>query len=165
MKQFVRLFAVLALIGAGWWLWNVLFPAPEVVIRKRLNELAALVSFGPNEGPLAKLANSQKIANYLAPEVEAIIDLPGRSVQSMSGRDELVQAAMGARNQLSSLNVDFPDMVITVSPDKRTARVNLTAQARTPNERDRFVQEMLFSMEKMGGDWVISRIKTEQTLK
>jgi len=165
MNKFVRLLAVIALIAAAWWAWKVLFPAPEVVIKKRLNELAALVSFGPEEGPLAKLANSQKIASYLAPDVEAVLDVPGQSYRTFTGRDELVQAAAAARTQLSSLSVEFPDIVVVVASDKNTAKADVTVQARTPNERDRFVQEMIFDLEKLDGDWVITRLKTQQMLR
>lgn len=165
MKLFLRIFGALAVIAVAWWLWTVLFPPAEVVIRKRLHELAALVSFEPDEGPLAKLANAQKIGNYLAAEVEAVVDLPGRSYQHFSGRQDLVQAAAAARANLSSLSVEFPDLVVTLGPDKTTARVNATVQARVPGERDRFVQEMVFSLEKIEGDWLITRLQTEQTLK
>jgi len=153
------------MLTVGIWGWRTIFPNPERVIRKQFTQVARLASFAPDEAPLAKLANTQKLAGYFAPDVEIQLDLPGRSEHRLSGRPEVVQAAMAARNQLSSLRVEFPDLIVTVDPEKQSAVVNLTATARVSGERDLFVQEMEFQVRKLSGDWLITRVETVKTLR
>jgi hypothetical protein len=45
MKIFLRLVLIAVVVGAGVWLWIVLFPGPEKIIRQRLAEIARLASF------------------------------------------------------------------------------------------------------------------------
>jgi hypothetical protein len=52
MKIVFRLVLAVALLAFGVWLWFVLFPSPEKVIRKRLTGLAHTASFSSNEGNL-----------------------------------------------------------------------------------------------------------------
>ena len=67
MKIVFRLVLAAALVALGVWLWTVLFPSPEKVIRKRLTELARTVSFSPNEGNLVRLAGAQNLAAFSPP--------------------------------------------------------------------------------------------------
>jgi hypothetical protein len=166
MKTWLIRFVLLVAIAAvGYWLVTILFPNPERVIRKRFGEVAKLASFSGNEAPLAKLMNSQKLAGYFSPDVELMIDVPGGHEHTISGRQELMQAAAAARNTLSALQVDFPDVVVTLGPDRASAVVNLTATAKVPGDRDFFVQEMKCQLQKQSGDWLITRLETIKTLQ
>lgn len=158
---------VLAVVvaAAAFWAWQVLFPSPEKVIRKRLAEVARLATFGPNEAPLAKLSNSQKLLSHFASEVELKIDVPGRAQQTAVGTEELRQAVMAARSQLSGMSVDFVDIGVRVLPDAASAIVTTTVRANIYGERDSIVQEMKFRFEKTDGDWLIRRIEPVSTLK
>ena len=156
---------LLAVFSLGFLGFNVLFPAPQKVIRKQLLAMARLASFDVNEAPLAKLANSQKLGSYFADRVEVALDLPGRGQQVFSGREELIQTATSARMQLSSLNIQFPDIVVTVASDKRTAEANVTVKAIIGGQREMYIEEMRFSLEKIRGDWLIHRIESVNTLK
>ena len=49
------------------------------------------------------------------------MDVPGRSQQVLSGRDELFLATKQARAALGGLQVEFLDVNVTVGPDKRSA--------------------------------------------
>jgi len=53
MKIAFRILLFAALAALGIWLWTVLFPSPEKVIRQRLMELARTASSSPDEGNLA----------------------------------------------------------------------------------------------------------------
>jgi len=44
MKLIVRIVLVVALAALGVWIWTVLFPNPEKVIRQRLTELARITT-------------------------------------------------------------------------------------------------------------------------
>ena len=162
-KWSLRVILLAALIGAGWWCWNRFFPSPEHVIRRRLGEVARTASFFPNEGPLAKAANSQKLANFCTTDVEIILDLPGHS-ETLSGQKDLFETALGARSLVDSLSVEFLDINIILGSDKSTAVANLTARAKVTGEKEYLVQELRFILKKIGRAWLINRIETVKTL-
>ena len=165
MKKWVlRLVVLLVLAGLGYWGWRVWFPGPEEVIRKRLNELAQAASFTGNEGTLAKLAGAQALTTFCTPDVEITVDIPGHSRQTLTGHDELLQAAAGARSYANGCNVEFFDILVTVAPDKNSAVAELTAKANVPRERDFYVQELKFALKKVEGKWLISHAETVKVL-
>ena len=57
MKLLVRAVAFLALAALGVWLWLVLFPSPETVVRHHLEKLARRASFSADEGELVPQAD------------------------------------------------------------------------------------------------------------
>ena len=164
MRILLRLCLLAALVALGWWLWTVFFPNPETVIRKRLDKVATLISFGTKEDNIAKIANVQQLTGYFATNIEITVDTPAQSKQTLTGRDELTQAALGVRSVLSGLSVEFLDQTITLSADKTEATVSLTGKARVPGDRDLLVQELKFYLRKINGDWLIVRIETIRTL-
>ncbi len=164
MKNIFRLVLVAALVALGVWLWFVLFPSPEKVIRKRLTELARTASFSPNEGNLARLAGAQNLAFFFSTNIEVDIDVPGLVQHNLMGRGEITQAALGARSAVSGLDVKFPDINVMVAPDKQSAVADLTVEANIFNERDPIVQEMKFTLQKTDGKWLVTRIETVRTL-
>ncbi|SPE57262.1 conserved exported hypothetical protein [Verrucomicrobia bacterium] len=153
------------LVGmALWFSWGWLFPSPERLIRKRLAELAQAASFAPNEGPLAKAWNAQKMGDFFTPDVVINVDAPGYAPQTLAGREAVVQAAAGARSTLTGLSVEFPDIVVALGPDKQSATVDLTAKASVHGERDRYVQELKVLFKKTDGHWLIRRVEPVKTL-
>ncbi len=165
MKKWLGLILLLlALAGVGYWVWVTFFPSLEIAIRKRFTALAEVAAIPPNEPPLAKLANAQKLGNFFTTDVDVTVEVPGRSQQSFSGREELVQAAAAARSSVSALNIEFLDVIVALGPDNQTATVNLTARARIPGDRDFYIQELKFSLKKVNGDWMIYKVETVKTL-
>jgi hypothetical protein len=164
MKIVFRLVLAAALVALGVWLWFVLFPSPEKVIRKRLMGLAHTASFSSNEGNLARLAAAQNLAGFFATNVEININVPGRIQHNFLGRDEIKEAVLGARSTLGGLKVQFPDINITVVPDKQSAVADLTVEARVSGEQDLIVQEMKFTLQKTDGEWLVTRVETVRTL-
>jgi hypothetical protein len=162
LKTCVLLVALAGVVIIG---IQVLFPSPEKVIKKRLLEMARLASFDANEAPLAKLVNSQKLGSFVTENVQFIIEVPGRGEQSINSREELVQGAAAARSQLSALKVEFPDVVVHVASDKQTAIADVTLRANVSGQRDLYIQELSFSLERTSGDWRINRIQTTRTLR
>jgi hypothetical protein len=160
----IRLLLVALCAALGFLVWRVISSTPEQVIRKRMIELARLASFPPNEAPMAKLANSRKLASFFTSDVEITIDLPGRSQQTVSGRDEVLQAAIGARSLPGGIQVDFPDVKVTLGADKQSATVNLTAKGNVGGDRDNLLQELKLTLKKIEGNWLINRVETIKTL-
>jgi hypothetical protein len=160
MKNFLRLILLAAVVALGVWLYFILFPSPEKIIRKHLVKLAQTVSFSSNEGSLAKLAGAQSVAGFFSTNAGVNLDVPGYEPQTLTGRDEITQFAIAARSSVSSLAVKFPDMNVTVAPDKQSATADVTAEANVAGEKDVIVQEMKFTFEKTGEGWLIRRVET-----
>jgi ketosteroid isomerase-like protein len=163
-KGVLRGFLAAVLIAAGIWVWWTFFPSAQRAIRKTLLELAKAACIAPNESPLAKAINSKKVTDFCTGDVEITVDIPGYSRQTINGRDELLQAAMGARALVGGLNVEFLDIHVTVGPDKQSAIAELTAKGKVPGDKDLLVQELKFTLKKMGGDWLIQKVETVKTL-
>ena len=166
MRVWLARLVFLGAIGvAAFWAWHFFFPSPEQVIRKELGQVAAAASIAPNEGQLAKLANSQKLISFFAPDVQVTVDIPGRSSQTFNGRDEIQQATLGARSLLNTLKVQFLDVIVIVAPDKQSAQAHLTATATLPGEKLPEVQELQFRFKKLDRNWLIDKVDTVKTLR
>jgi hypothetical protein len=165
-KWLFRLMVASVLVALGFWGWRVFFPSAEKVIRKRLGELAKAASFSSNEGLLATALNASMLGGYFTPDVEVTVDVPGTE-HTISGRDELLQAAVGARSTVSSLSIAFPDIKVVVAPGQDTAVVNLTARgkiSRISGPTDSYLQELRLRMIKFKREWLINQIETVRTL-
>jgi len=153
-----------ALLAAlGFWGWRVFFPSPEEVIRKRLVELAKAASFSSGEGLLAKALNASALGEYFTLDVQVTVDVPGAQ-RTISGRNELLQAAVGARSQGGTLSIEFPDIKVTVAPDQKSAMVYITAKGVVSGQKDIYVQELRLHMIRIKRDWLIDQIETVKTL-
>lgn len=165
MKNLVRLALAAAVVALGVWLWGVLFPTPEKVIRTRLKEIAELVSFPANEAPLSALTEVQQLCARFSRDVEIHVEAPGFGRRTVQGRDSLREGAMAYRSALNGVNVQFPDIRVAVSTDKQAAEVWLTVTARVPTEPDLTVQEMKLLFRKLGGEWLVTRAETVKALR
>ncbi len=165
MRIILRIIAGLALLALALWLWSVLFPGPEKRIRQRLEAAAQAASFGSGEGPLVIASNVSKLTDCFSQDAEISFDAPGHGRQTLNGREEIQQVALGARQAIGSLKVEFLDLNITVANDKQSADVDLTAKGKVRGEANFYVQEMKFTLKQINGDWLITRIETVKTLK
>src|SRR5215472_9425874 len=163
-RWLLRIIALATLIAAGYWLWNAFFPSPERIIRKRFDAIARTASFSARESGFAKFDNATRLAAFCTPDVQITVDIPGASRRSISGRDELLQTLMFVRSNVNGLSVEFLDVNVQLDNDKTSAVVNLTAKGRVSGERDLIVQELKFVLNKIKGDWLISKVQTVKTL-
>ena len=164
MKTVSRLVLLAALIAAGVWLWTILYPSPEKIVRKRLAQAASEASFKSGENPLISAARAETLAGFFSTNVEININVPEIGQHDFAGRDEIMQAAAGARAEFSSLKVEFPDMNITVGLDKLSAVADVAVKVQAAGQKDFNVQELKFTFQKIGGDWLITRVETVRTL-
>ena len=164
MKMIIRIVLLAALAALGVWLWMVLFPSPEKVLRKRLTELASTVSSSAGESDLTRLAAARSVAGFFAATVELNVDIPELGQHNSLDREELTQLALLARSRAVGLHVKFPDINITVAPDKQSAVADLTVEANISGEHDSIVREMKFTLRKTDGQWLITRVETVRTL-
>ncbi len=159
-----RVVALAILASLSLWGWRILFPRPEEVIRKRLNDLARAVSSSGSEGVVVKAAKAQAVVAYCTPDVEVVVDVPGYPHHEIHGSAELLEAAAAVRTYRPGFKVQFLDIVVTVAPDQNSAVADLTARGDMPRERDFSVQELRFKMKKVDGKWLVSHVETVQAL-
>ncbi|MEI9963157.1 MAG: nuclear transport factor 2 family protein [Limisphaerales bacterium] len=164
MKNIFRLVLLAVVIAAGIWLWTVLFPGPEKVIRKRLATIARDACSNPNQNPLVSVANAQKLASYFSTNVEAQIEVAGHGEYTLTGRDEIMQTAAGAYSALNGIKVEFLDVTVTVGADKQSASAALTLKVQAAGDKEFIWQEMKFALQKIDGEWLITRLETVRTL-
>src|ERR1700739_1522944 len=134
MKIVLRVIVLVALIALGVWLWTILFPSPEKIIRKQLAKLAQDTSFSQNENNLVKIADAQSIANFFTSNVEVNITIPGHEQETLSGRHEITTGALASRQEATALDVKFPDVNVTVAPDRNSATADVTVDATVSGE-------------------------------
>ena len=164
MKVIIRIVLLAALAALGVWLWTVLFPRPEKVIRRQLTELARTVSSSSDEGDLTRLAAARSVAGFFSTNVELNVELPELGQRNSMDREEITQAALMARSRAGGVQVKFPDINITVAPDQQSAVADLTVEANVSGEHNPFVQQMKFTLQKIDGRWLITRVETVRTL-
>ena len=164
MKIVFRIVWLAVLAALGVWLWTIIFPSPQKIIRQRLEAVARRASFAPDEGTLARMASAESLASYFSTNVEINLDVPGHLRHSILGRNEITQAALAARSTASSLSVKFLDVNVTLAPDRQSAIADFTVEAHVSDDQEFFVQEMKFTLRKISGQWLITRVETIRTL-
>jgi hypothetical protein len=162
-KWLVRVIVAGLLAAVGLWGWRVFFPSPEEMIRKRLGEVAKAASSSAKEGLLAKAWNASALGEFFTLDVQITIDVSGTQ-HTINGRDELMQAVVGARSEGGSLSIEFPDIKVDVAPDGNSAVVNLTAKAKVSRPQETYFQELRVRMTRTKRDWLINQIETVKTL-
>jgi len=162
--KWARRLLLVVVAALGVWAWMALHPSPERLIRRQLAGVARAVSFGPNEGNLAKLAGAERLGNFFSTDVDVQINVPGRQEHRLAGREEIQQAALAARGSVQGLSVTFADVTIVVNADEESAVAEATVQARVAGERDMIVEEIKFTLRKIKGEWLIVKVETVRML-
>jgi hypothetical protein len=166
MRYVKPLALAVVLLAVGWWLWTVLFPSPDAVIRRQLTKLAETASFPAKEGNFGRLARVEKLGNLFAEHVEFAVDLPGvERNMKFDSRAELKQAAAAYASFTRGVQAKFVGVQVEVLPGAETADVDLTLNAKIEGERDEIVQELKFNLKKIDGDWLITRVQTVKALR
>jgi hypothetical protein len=111
VKKPVRLILAAALIGLAIWGWRVWFPSPQNAIRSRLLNLARTVSVEPGEGTIPRGLKAQSLGDYFTADVVINLEVRGFDTRELQGRDELMQAVMGAMQHVRGLKVEFRTIV------------------------------------------------------
>ena len=165
MKKLIRLVLLVGMIALAVWVGLNLFPNPKQAIRNRLNKLAQLASYSAREGNLSRIANIQKLGLLFSDDAQVTVDVPGLEAHTFNRREELMQAAMAAKSVSTAIKAEFLDMNIELGSGNLSALVDLTLKAKVTGDNDMIAQELKFTMKKINGDWLITRIETVKTLK
>ena len=164
MKTALRLILLAAVAGGLIWLWTILFPSPQKVIRGRLLALAHTVSSSGDESDLARLAAARNVASYFAPEVELNVQMPQIGQRTSIDQEEITQAVLVGRARAGGVQVRFPDVTVTVASDRQSAVADATLEARLSGDSDTVLQELKFTLRKIEGRWLITRVETVRVL-
>ena len=164
MKFLPRIILLVIVAALAFWLWTVAFPSPEKIIRKQLLNMAGDVSFSRDQNNLVQLAHAQSVADFFSTNVVLDLTLPGHNEQTTLDRAEITQAVLASRQQVTDLDVKFPDINVTVAPDKNFATADVTVEGTVSGEHDAILQEMKFTFEKVDGHWLIDRVETVRVL-
>ena len=165
MKIVSRLILGVVGIAVAFWLWTVLFPSPQRVIQKRLNQLAKTATFDPKEGAISKAIKIDKLGGFFASQIELKVNIPGLHPDAITTREELKQAAMAAVSAARGITTEFVDIKIELNPDKQGAYVDLTLNGKAGGEADPIVQQLKFHLKKIDGEWLITRVQTTSPLR
>ncbi|MEI8290901.1 MAG: hypothetical protein WCH99_15665 [Verrucomicrobiota bacterium] len=164
MKPVFRIL-LLVIIGALFvWLWIVFFPSPEKVIQRKISSLAATATISANVSNITRVGKANALVNLFAFDAQIIIAVSGQNGRTISGRDEIREAALAGFTSLPALNVEFLDVTVRLGADKQTAELSCTAKVNAGDRKDYGVQEMRFQWKKVDGDWLIVRAETVKTL-
>jgi hypothetical protein len=153
----------LLLVGAIW-LFRILFPGDEAVIRRQLHDLAAAASFATEEAPLIKVTNAARVAGHFTPTTSIEISVWDRGRFTINSRDEVRQYAFAARNAVASLSVEVSGIEFAEGPADDRATVRLTLGGRIGGRAERETQEMELELTRLEGEWLISRARTVEYL-
>ena len=165
MKIVMRLVLFAAVAGMGFWLWTVLFPSPEKIVLRKVSNLAAVATVSANDGNITRATKVSNLISYFSEDAEIVFAVPEAGAHTLSGRDEIRQAAAAGFTQLSSLKVQFFDAGAHVSPDKLSAEVTCTARVNAGDSKEFGIQELRFQFKKLDNDWRITRVETVKTLQ
>jgi ketosteroid isomerase-like protein len=155
--------AGLLLVAAGLWVWRTFFPSPEAVIHQRLEKLARNASFSAGEGTVARAISAQRVPGFFAPQVDVILDFPGRPKHTFADRERVAEAAMASRQGMG-LSVKFPDINVVVNGDRKSATADVTLQARLAEDKEDIIQELQITFQKTNDDWLITRVQSVRPL-
>jgi hypothetical protein len=164
MKIAVQLFLVAVAAVAGIFLWTIIFPSPQHLIRARLNEMARDASFNNGQSAVSGYLAAQTVGGFFSTNVQVILNDPGTLDRTLTGRDQIVQTIFGIHQSVSNFKVEFPDINVTMGPGKRCATADLTIRALVDGQESWIAEEMKLTFEKIEGKWLITHVETVRVL-
>lgn len=164
MKRILQVALLLVVVGGAVLLWKQVFPGPEQLIRTRLGELEELVSFRASDGNLAVLTGLQRLGSLFTRDAEVRVEVEGGPRVMLTGRDSIQQAAGATRRAVGDLQVEFRDVVVSLSEDKQSAVVEITGVARQLDSKELWIEELRFHFVLTDEGWQISSVETVQTM-
>ncbi len=166
MRRAFQIVLLLAALGVGALLWKAVFPSDEARILRLLKDLADDATLPAGEGNIGRIRRIERLTSALTPDIAIRVTPFGSRSVEISGRDEVMQAAMAARGAATSIKVEFLDIVVS-SIDRAggAADAVLTAKIQAGTDQDFGIQPLKISLrkEKEFG-WRIARIESTRIL-
>jgi hypothetical protein len=145
---------------AVWWIW----PEDDArAIRRQLNTLAQLWTYGPDESPIAKQRAIGRSKALLSQDVVLEINLQRHPTVRVNGRHALMEGVQQIRFGVRQLEVRLLDIQVELLPDRRHANASMTLSARIGTELEQEYQELKAALERNDDGWVVTRVQTVKT--
>ena len=163
----VQRVVIIALTAAALWFgYRWLFPNDAAQIRAALDRIEESLDAGPaDEGEVSRLARAAGVRSRLDPKIT--VDA-GPPFSRMTGRDAIIGTIARVNSTVGDLDVGFDDVQIAVDPDRTSAKVYLTAEARYRDgtgARGFDARELDVTFRRLDGDWVVSEVALVRTLE
>ena len=156
---------VVAVLLLGVWIYRILFPNDEKLIRQLLAEAAETAAVKPNENPLFKIAGASKLVGFFSPDAVLKLEMAGVDTRTLDSPDELRQAVTAARASLQEAKFQLHEVQVIVGPDLQSATAQLVAIAYLNGSGDPLVQELKIQLKKIDRSWKIARVETVKSLR
>lgn len=159
LKWFLGLLGVIAALAV--WGYFRLFPSDRTLLEKRTRAVAKAVSFEGSEGTVRRMLSAQSLGGYFTSNVVIRVNW-GRSgrVESVGGRQDLVQGVMQMRARWRGLKLSVYDLEARVGESGESGEVDVTALAEVTGDSGSTVQRLRLNWEKIDGVWLIREVRT-----
>jgi len=164
LKKSLRIVAGALVIAAGFWIFRILFPGDESLIRKLLAQAAEVAAVKPNENPILKLAGANKLVGFFSPDAVIEVEVSGADLRSIRGREDLQQAITAAQASLQEAQIQLHEVHLNVDPDRQSATAQLVVSAYLNGSGDPLVQELKVNLKKIDRRWKITHLGTVKTI-
>ena len=164
MKRISNIAAIVALLLVGVWIYRILFPSDEKLIRQLLAEAAQTAAVKPNENPLFKIASANKLVGFFSADAVLKLEVAGVDTRTLDTPEDLRQAVTAARASLQEAKFQLREVQVGMGSDSQSATAQLVAIAYLNGSGDPLVQELKIQLKKIGHRWKISRVETVKTL-
>ena len=155
---------IVAVLLLGVWIYRILFPNDEKLIRQLLAEAAETAAVKAEENPLLKIAGASKLVGFFSLDAVLKMDVAGLDTRTLDNPDDLRQAVTAARASLQEAKFQLHGVQVNLGPDSQSATAQLVAIAYLNGSGDPMVQELKMQLKKIDRRWKISRVETVKTL-
>jgi hypothetical protein len=140
-------------------------PNDENLIRKKLGQLAQTASVKPGQSMISRANSLNRLRDYFSPDVLIEIDDWGQRAVTVHGRNDLISLASAAQPHLREAKFKFVDLSVQVEKNRNEASALMTVLGDLNGERYAISQVLKMRLEKIEGEWLISRVETVQVLQ
>ena len=159
MKR-AKLLILVFVVGAGtWWLYRVLFPPDETVIRRLLVGAAEAASVQANESAFDKLGAVNRLVNRCTVDIEILLHIPGIRANMIKGRDQLREAVAAMRGTAKAGEVTLMDIGIDVEPGRSPRQRPIHSSSPLGRSNGRSNTGVQSGVEPGGGRMEIRRVE------
>jgi hypothetical protein len=147
------------------WYASKLLPNDHKAIHALMVRLTQAASVRPNESQLARLTYADRLSAFFTTNAVLHLETLSSDFPAISGRSDLVEAAMAARTQLRQAEFKLADLDVTFPPDKGTAKALVAITGQINFRTNDFGQTFRMILEKRQGRWLISQVESVERLQ
>ena len=150
-------FAAIVVIALIYFLFQMVFPDDQRIIKGRLQEIIVLASFNKQLHPLEKLRTAKDISEYFTNPVYIKINHKDSVKEKTLSTDNLIKELTLAHSYVEWIKIRILESKIEVLNDSATAKIKLSVEGRGKNEDKKFLEELEVELrlQKKSGDWLI----------